>query len=221
MLVFIVVLAFLGCTGCNAEKTKNISVNIQDGADLIIEPGENLQSKMNIFVFSVNKTPQIALWIEDSGGNYIKTVMVTDKGAKKSWMGNPKGGRPEALPVWYHKIQSNSVKTDIDAVSAATPKETVKARINEDLLITGNTYNAYLEINQSFDYNDFWTEKNSGVNGQPSLIYYAKFTAGQSGKINLAPIGYGSVDGSNGKITDGTKNFTTALTIIKEAYIIK
>jgi hypothetical protein len=77
-----------------------------------------------------------------------------------------------------------------------------------------------LEINHSFDYNGFWTKDNSGVNGQPSLIYHAKFIAGTPAKINLMPFGYGSVDGSNGNITQGFENFTTALTIIKGAYII-
>ena len=77
-----------------------------------------------------------------------------------------------------------------------------------------------LEINHSFDYNGFWTKDNSGVNGQPSLIYHAKFIAGTPAKINLMPFGYGSVDGSNGNITQGLENFTTALTIIKGAYII-
>jgi hypothetical protein len=64
--------------------------------------------------------------------------------------------------------------------------------------------------------NEHWTENNSGVNGQPSLIYHAKFIAGISGKIKLNPIGHGSVNGSNGNIVYALDSFTTALTIIKD-----
>jgi hypothetical protein len=43
--------------------------------------------------------------------------------------------------------------------------------------------------------------------------------AGTSGKIRLNPIGCGSVDGSNGNIVYDLDSFTTALTIIKAAYM--
>ena len=76
-----------------------------------------------------------------------------------------------------------------------------------------------MEVNHSFDYNDYLTENNSGVNGQPSLIYHAKFIAGTSGIAKLNPIGHGSVDGSNGNIVYELDSFTTAFTIIKDAYM--
>jgi len=76
-----------------------------------------------------------------------------------------------------------------------------------------------LEVNQSYDYNDTWTKSNSGVNGQPSIIYHAEFIAGQNGTKGLLPIGSGSIDGSNGEINSNLDYFTTAYKIIKNVYI--
>jgi hypothetical protein len=43
---------------------------------------------------------------------------------------------------------------------------------------------------------------------------------GQINKISLEPIGYGSIDGSNGNITEGNNGLTTALEIIEDAYVL-
>ncbi len=59
----------------------------------------------------------------------------------------------------------------------------------------------------------------SGVNGQPSLVYEARFMAGEKKIYTLVPIGTGSIDGSTGDITPGFKGLTTALSIIKSATI--
>jgi hypothetical protein len=53
------------------------------------------------------------------------------------------------------------------------------------------------------------------------LLYHVKFIAGVSGRVKLNPIGYGAADESNGNIVNGLDGITTALTIIKDAYIIK
>ena len=216
----ILLAGFLLCLNfsCHAPKEKPV-VEIHDTMELTIEPGDHWFGKMKIFIFSVRKTPQIAAWIEDEKGQYIATITVTYKSAKKNWRAAPQAGRPEALPVWNHKRQNNSISDDIDTVSSATPKGSVEAKIDRGLLINGNTYNVYLEINHSFDYNDYWTKDNSGVNGQPSLIYHTQFTAGEPCRKPLVPTGYGSVDGSNGDITGGLENFTSALDIVKTAFI--
>lgn len=215
LILFVILASLLGCFCCNSEKVKDSNFDIQNNIELSIESGENWQGKMRVFIFSVKKTPQLAAWIEDNEGNYVSTITVTNRSAKKSWRSAPKEGRPETLPVWNHKHQTG----DIDAVSSATPKGSVEAIIDKGSLIDGNTYHVYLEINHSFDYNNYWTENNSGINGQPSLVYHARFTAGQPGSIALVPIGHGSVDGSDGNITMGLEGFTTALSIVKGVYI--
>ena len=198
---------------------RNKAADPGESMELIVEPGECWQGKMKVAFFSVKKTPQMAAWIEDEGGRYIATITVTNRSAKKKWRSSPKDGRPEALPVWSNKHQNNSPPGDIDTVSTATPKGQVEAKIERGLLVNGNTYNVYLEINHSYDYNDYWTEGNSGVNGQPSLIYHTRFTAGESLRLPLVPVGHGSVDGSNGEITNALESLTSALNIVKSVYI--
>jgi hypothetical protein len=216
--IFMIILASLFCYfGCNTEG-KNHQPIISNGIELSIEHGEHWLGKMKVFIFSVNKTPQMAAWLEDNQGRYVSTITVTNKSAKKDWRSAPKEGRPEALPVWNHKIQNNTAQ--IDSVSAATSKGAVDFQIDNNSLINGLEYNVYLEINHSFDYNDTWPKSGNDVNGQPSLIYHAKFIAGTSEKIKLDPIGHGSIDGSDGNIVKRLYGMTTALTIIKDTYII-
>ncbi|MDR0301312.1 MAG: DUF2271 domain-containing protein [Treponema sp.] len=213
----VIVVSLIGCFGCNTGG-KNMQSIISDGMELIIEQGEHWQGKMKIFIFSVKKTPQLAVWIENEQENYISTITATNKSVKNNWTSAPKEGRPEALPVWNHKRQNSAEQIDI--VTSATPKGSIDIQIDNSSLTNGQEYNVYLEINHSFDYNDYWTENDSGVNGQPSLIYHAKITAGVAGKVRLTPIGHGSVDGSSGDIENGLDSFTTALAIIKEACVV-
>jgi len=219
--IFIVIglAACLGFICCSTGKTTDESSGIQNQIELIIEPGENWLGKMKVFIFSVQKTPQMAAWIEDENGQYIATITVTNRSARQNWRSAPKEGRPEALPVWNHRQKNNRAQNDLDAVSAATQKGSVEARIDADVLADEKVYGVYLEINHSFDYNDHWTKANSGVNGQPSLVYYAQFIAGQQGRISLFPIGYGSIDGSDGNIISNLEKFSGALDIVKSAYI--
>ncbi|MCL2066224.1 MAG: DUF2271 domain-containing protein [Treponema sp.] len=204
---------------CQSPSNKK-GDDVADGMELIVEPGEHWQGKMKVLFFYVKKTPQMAAWVEDDNGHYIATITVTNRSAQKKWRSAPKEGRPESLPVWNHRQQNSQALNDIDTVSTATPKASIEARIDKGLFVEGNTYHVYLEINHSFDYNDYWTKDNSGVNGQPSLIYYTQFIAGQPANIFLVPMGHGSVDGSNGDITSGLESFTTALSIVHNASIV-
>ncbi|MDD7579715.1 MAG: hypothetical protein PUJ70_01930 [Treponema sp.] len=44
--------------------------------------------------------------------------------------------------------------------------------ISKDLeLEKGKTYVFKCQVNQSFDYNEYYTKKNSGVDGQPAVLY--------------------------------------------------
>lgn len=67
-----------------AAFAKEISVKVT--------PGENWKEK---------REPQVAVWLEDEEGNYIRTLYVTERASHKSWIFSPKKGRPESLPVWY------------------------------------------------------------------------------------------------------------------------
>jgi hypothetical protein len=217
---FIMVLFFVAvfiCFECSAGR-KNVPQNISNTMELSVEPGEYWKGKKKILFFTLDRMPQMAAWMENNQGMYISTLTVTNKGSKNSWISAPKEGRPEALPVWNHKIKNNI--SQIDSVSSATSKGVVDVKIDNSSFENGQEYNVYLEINHSFDFNETWPEKEKDVNGQPSLIYQARFIAGIPGKTKLIPIGHGSVDGSNGDIVKNLEGITTALSIIKEANII-
>lgn len=168
------------------------------------------------------REPQFSVWLEDSDGNFIRTLYVTERASHKSWIMSPKEGRPESLPVWYHSSKHESSKTkktdakntQLDAVTSATPK----GGIIFNAEIENKEYLIKAEFNTSFDYNDFYTKKNSGVNGQPSVIYSAKIPADfnkESDEIKLSFEGCGSIDGSDGKVYSDVRKLTTATEIVK------
>ena len=208
-----------------AAFAKEISVKVT--------PGENWKEK---------REPQVAVWLEDEDGNYIRTLYVTERASHKSWIFSPKEGRPESLPVWYGASKNGSasdkesaspatanapsgskaspatasappLSRDLDAVTGATPKSalTLTVQIEDRACIIK------AEFNNSFDYNDFYTKKTSGVNGQPSVVYSAKIPAdlATGHEITLEFEGTGSLTGEEGSIHKDTKNLTTAKKIVK------
>ena len=190
--------------------------------------GREWASTMWIAFIPKKKTPQFAVWIETADGAYISTITVTKSSGKNEWIGNPKGGRPEALPVWNHAHDSSDAKpgTTTDAMSSATTSSAVSVDSSAGSLSSGAGYEIKLEVNTSYDYNEFWPKDAkvgkadySGVNGQPSLVYEGRFTAGRPGLVELLPVGQGSVDGSNGRIKPGLEGMTTALQMIKTATV--
>lgn len=177
--------------------------------------GENWKQK---------REPQVAIWLEDTEGNYITTLYVTERASHKSWIMSPKEGRPESLPVWYHSSKFEPSKKSapdlkLDAVTSATPK----GGIIFDAKLEDIAYVIRAEFNTSFDYNDFYTKKNSGVNGQPSVIYEATIPAGfnkESEEIRLEFAGTGSLDGADGLLHKDTPGLTTAPSIVKLVAIV-
>ena len=170
------------------------------------------------------KEPQLAVWLEDEQGRYIKTLYVTQKASGISWIFAPKEGRPESLPVWYHASKhaskktaasSSSDKKEIDAVTSATPKGglVINQKIDDASCVIK------VEVNASFDYNSTWTKKNSGVNGQPSLVYQALLPAGQKDEFALELAGSGSVNGSSGDVYKNVGGIDSAKTIVRAATV--
>lgn len=156
------------------------------------------------------RAPQIAVWVEDSDGTYVGTLFVTKKASGNKWIGSPKYGRPESLPDWYRaKGQNPAVKIskdDLDATTSATPKKGIV--ISKDLeLEKGKTYVFKCQANQSFDYNEYYTKKNSGVDGQPAVLYTGEIiTDGTEKEIKLM-------------LNNKSEFITTADKIIESIYV--
>ena len=46
--------------------------------------------------WKIGHEPQLAVWLEDEQGRYLKTLYVTQKASGLSWIFGPKEGRPES-----------------------------------------------------------------------------------------------------------------------------
>lgn len=159
------------------------------------------------------RAPQIAVWVEDSDGTYVGTLFVTKKASGNKWIGSPKDGRPESLPDWYKSKGQNPAvkisKDDLDATTSATPKKGIV--ISKDLeLEKGKTYVFKCQANQSFDYNEYYTKKNSGVDGQPAVLYAGEMIPdGTEKEIKL------EFSGSREKLTTADKIIESIYVVVK------
>ena len=159
------------------------------------------------------RAPQIAVWVEDSDGTYVGTLFVTKKASGNKWIGSPKDGRPESLPDWYKAKGQNPAekisKDDLDATTSATPKKGIV--ISKDLeLEKGKTYVFKCQANQSFDYNEYYTKKNSGVDGQPAVLYAGEMIPdGTEKEIKL------EFSGSREKLTTADKIIESIYVVVK------
>jgi adenosylhomocysteine nucleosidase len=142
------------------------------------------------------KPPQIAIWLEQREQKKIQTVYVTEKTAKGTWGKNIT--RPVSLPYWVRRWNRetgsqgdpNPKQSAMDAVTAATPKQ---AQRIARAVPADSTWNYFIEVNVSGDYNETFPEvssdnkRDTDGNGQPSIIYQGAITArpGQSSTPQL------------------------------------
>jgi len=210
--------AVLALTSCSARRAQAVAVNGKR-LELDLVPGPYYRHSGHFLIFSVTTTPQIACWVETTDGRYLGTIYVTAKVVTRKWFGAPSSGRPEALPVWSHARAQASLSAD--AVTGATPAGTLRAQSPLGAGLPAGMYVVKLEVNNSFDYNERYTRANSGVNGQPSVVYAGRIdiATGESA-ADLAPVGTGSVDGRDGDITPGLEGITTASQILASVRVL-
>jgi hypothetical protein len=206
-------------TSCAGQQTPTEPAQVQGRHfTLRLVPGPSYKFISWASVFPVTIYPQVACWIETPQGDYVDTIYVTAKGARKNWVAAPPDGRPEALPVWFNLQKKRSAAAD--TVSGPTPAGATTRYSALAAALPGGTYIAKLEIHRSYNYNERYTRANSGVSGQPSLIYECAIVVGEGpAKATFKPIGTGSDDGSDGGIRSGLDGITTALKLLDSAEI--
>lgn len=185
---------------------------------LTIISGKNYNQNAKIGILSFKTIPQIAFWIESEDGSFKKTIYITKRFAKQIWNGfydKNKTFREYALPLWckrFKEILPTYNKPLSDSVTMASPKSdsTFEFLIPEDKVVI-----LFLEVNNSFDYNDSYPEDQS-YNGQPSLIYTAKIPVSFKGKIELK-LTYKT--DFNGNVFTDLNNITTAKDILKRVEV--
>lgn len=187
--------------------------------------------------------PLYAIWLGDSCGQYIQTLFVSEsigKGVFKR--GNRRTGRwmpgeiarPASLPYWVHQRNVTNEKGTLlptpqspvaDAYTGATPKNSFKMRLQSDQPLRGK-YRIYLEVNQSWDWNEYWTNNRYPGNreymtsSQPALVYMAEINSDRPDEpVQLTPIGHSHYAGDNGELTTDLSTITTALEILKEVTV--
>ncbi len=188
--------------------------------------------------------PLMAVWIADEEGNYIQTLYVSEsigkgffKYADKS-EGKWKPGkliRPAALPVWAHSHGVKSAEGHYmptmnnpipDAYTSATPKAGFVLDARTDVVLPAKI-KVFLEINQSWDWNEFWTnskypdDEEYKSSSQPSVIYAVEINlADIKENYTLQPIGHGHYNGSDGAINSDLSTITTALEIVQKVELV-
>ena len=189
--------------------------------------------------------PTFAVWIEDVESKYLETVFVTrsfgtgiyghgDAGDGKWKMVPGESIRIAALPYWAHK--RNVISRDTlyiptpenpvpDALTGATPENNFVILTNYDIKLP-RKFVVLFEINQAFDYNEFWTNLSLNQNpnylasGQPSLIYAVTIDLDSPVKeYYLNPIGHGSASGSDGLLYTDLSTITSATQISEKIKI--
>jgi len=215
LVVMIVILAnsLIWIDSIKAESGNNQAVG---NINVMIEKGEIWTHKLRLFpLISIDTKPQIAVWLADKHGNFLKTIYLTKRYLSLR--------RPEALPHWSHFDDKN--KERVQLISSATPDGSVQ--ISDQSQQLGKFY-VYVELNLSYDYNEFYLKKAekgdncySGVSGQPSLIYECLVDcSSEEDYYEFKLIGHGSPDGSDGEIHDNLTGLTTALKMVKKISLV-
>ena len=192
---------------------------------ICIEQGEQWLHDFPLFL-GINKKnpPQIAIWLEDTQGNYLSTVYVTHKIATQSWQASGGNRRKEAglyLPTKKEPL--------IDGISGATPHESFDIKLNPATAL--KKFVVKIEINHSTDFNEAFPKsaKDGEANysggkegsGQPAIVYAANVDLSKGEKSFEANLmGHSSPDGSSGEVNKDTSGLTTALHIVKRITVI-
>lgn len=193
--------------------------------------------------------PQMAVWLEDVEGRFVRTIFVTNSTAKgqfyggrtkanfKSFDGKMQGSayrRVDALPRWSHQrgVRASdggyapSVDQPLpDAISGATPQG--------DLQLLAQTTDAsdlvlFLELNVAFDDNAYYSVYDFP---DDNLYHGGTGLLGQPSVVYKAPLpgsgpalleyyGYTHPTANDGLIYLGATGLTTALEIIDYAIVV-
>lgn len=232
--IFITAIAAVSCR-LSVATSNNSSDQVEKISSRINGDGSLLE--INFTKGKAFNHPTLAIWLEDTAGNYLQTVLVTKSFATGTFQyGDKSGGawkpgqvkRPASLPYWSHRAANpygitpyipDAAHPVADAVTGATPKGSfvLDSRAgNKDYGIV----KLLLEVNQTWDWNDFWfNDKYPGdteyaTSSQPAVVYAATIDLLNPGvTVELKPIGRSHYAGADGKLYSDLETLTTAMQI--------
>jgi len=189
---------------------------------------------------TITTVPQVVFWLEDDQGNYLETLYLTKSLSDSSFTQSPFDEevirRVEALPVWSHQrnkrssdgllIPDSKGAVDLDGLTAPTPTGHYQLRTR---IPANKKLHLMMEINRSFDFNEFYTEdrypddpiySGSGFSGQPSVIYRGIIEPnGANKQFTLEAVGHGHHSGQTGELFSDLSEITTALQLVRYVFV--
>jgi hypothetical protein len=190
-------------------------------------PGPVYEHQVRFGLISMKLRPQMAMWIETADGRFVDTIYVTGKAASGKWSAAKGARRPEALPVWSHArgiaaadgiYMPDKAASLPDAVSGATSTSAFTRAWAIPAGLAPGSYRIKVELNSSYDWNEAFPDKlpkddprYSEVNGQPSIVWEATLElGGAASRVELRPVGSGSLRGEDGAVKPGLAGLTSA-----------
>ncbi|MGM0675069.1 MAG: hypothetical protein ACQETQ_10260 [Spirochaetota bacterium] len=203
---------------------------------LHVTEGDHFDHRLEIMPFiRVKNRPQMAAWCESESGEFLATLFVTERTAKRNWRSAPADSTPaeeirrqESLPVWSSRNTDVHADRNADAVTSATPEEGFE--LHSRLPAEEDALWFYFEVNHSADFNGTYREDAAKTeatysggpwgSGQPALVYGARVERSElSGNtpvtVPLELLGHSSPDGSSSRIYERVDGLSTALDIVE------
>lgn len=214
-------------------------IEIGEG-DLIIriEQGDNWIHDFKLPVGTKKNTPQIAVWTEDTTGQYLSTLYVTRKAATQGWIAAGGNRRKEALPRWCHQrgipyadglYLPTKDQPLPDALTGATPKGSFSVGCQPD---NQKKIRILVEVNHSTDFNGVYSADlepgdphysgGKEGSGQPALVYMAEVDLDSTDSVFEARLmGHSSPDGSDGDLYTDMEGIDSALGILRSVTVVR
>jgi len=215
------------------EQGKGLTIEVKAG-DHYSGPGAS------VLGVRLTGVPQMAIWIEDSKGNYIETLYVTKASSNGSYsagiFSTEEVRRPEALPHWAF---SRGVRSDdgsmmpstaqplADAITGATPLSSFDLKTKTTML-KGDVV-VKLEINRSYDFNGHYHKQafpddliysGDGSSAQPALVYATTVNFDdETQHYFMHLLGHSHHSGQNGELYTDLSGFTTAKEMVKRVIV--
>jgi len=201
--------------------------------------GKGISIEVEFLKGESHNHPLLVIWLEDTDGRYIETLYIAESigrgifmhgdKSKGQWQAGPIR-RPAALPYWGHQrgireadglYIPTSENPMPDAVTGPTPSGnfTLQSKSTDP---TPAVFKLLLEINQSWDWNEYWTntkfpdDVDYKSSSQPAIVYEAVIDMNSGLKeFTMIPIGHSHYSGLDGSLDPDLSSLSTALQIVK------
>jgi hypothetical protein len=231
---FILIMLSYRCSSTRTTSDSGQVETIQTNVD-----GKGISIQVDFSKGESHNHPLMAIWLEDTSGNYIETLYIAESigsgifrhGEKSDgqWQAGPVR-RPAALPYWGHQrgIKASDgfyIPTPenpmSDAVTGPTPSGNFILQ-SKSSVPTPSVFKLLMEINQPWDWNDYWTnskfpdDADYMTSSQPAVVYEAVIDLNSAQKeYTMIPVGHSHYSGLDGSLDPDLSTLTTALQIAK------